>query len=128
MATEYQGWSEWADKFKPKTNHFGNNENDRMYETYGEEWEYIKSLDPKYVWTFLSGDMCDVMVAGIAFVNRLGYYVCEVPWEDDMDSVLLSVEEECECYNEDGYDDNDGEYGKRGCENCEGCGYVTNYV
>jgi hypothetical protein len=128
VATEYQGWSEWADKFKPKTNHFGNNENDRMYETYGEEWEYIKSLDPKYVWTFLSGDMCDVMVAGIAFVNRLGYYVCEVPWEDDMDSVLLSVEEECECYNEDGYDDNDGEYGKRGCENCEGCGYVTNYV
>jgi hypothetical protein len=128
MATEYQGWSEWAEKFKPKTNHFGNNENDRMYETYGEEWEYIKSLDPKYVWTFLSGDMCDVMVAGIAFVNRLGYYVCEVPWEDDMDSVLLSVEEECECYNEDGYDDNDGEYGKRGCENCEGCGYVTNYV
>jgi hypothetical protein len=128
MATEYQGWSEWADKFKPKTNHFGNNESDRMYETYGEEWEYIKSLDPKYVWTFLSGDMCDVMVAGIAFVNRLGYYVCEVPWEDDMDSVLLSVEEECECYNEDGYDDNDGEYGKRGCENCEGCGYVTNYV
>lgn len=123
---EYQGWSEWADKFKPKDNHF--NGQGKLYETYGEEWNYITTVDPKYVWTYLDGDMSSILVAGIAYINRLGYYVCEVPWEDDMDSVLLSVETECECYNEDGYDDNDGEYGKRGCENCEGAGYVTDYL
>ncbi len=127
---EYQGWDEWFNTFKPKTNHFGKNENDRMYETYGEEYEYIKSLDPKYVWTYVDGDMSSLLVAGVAWVNRLGYYVCEVPWEDDMDSVLLSVENECECYSEDEdvLAERNDEWGDPDCDKCEGYGYVTNYL
>ncbi len=126
MAKEYQGWDEWANEFKPQDNHF--NGQGKMYETYGEEYEYVKSIHPNFVWTYVDGDMSSIIVAGMAYVNRLGYYITENPWQDDMDSVLLSVEEECECYNEDGYDDNDGEYGKRGCPECEGAGYVTNYL
>ena len=122
MATEYQGWAEWADKFKPKSNHFNNYENDYLYETYGEEVEYIQSMHPNFVWTFVSGEGCDLIVAGYAYVNRLGYYITENPWSDDMDSVLLSVETECECYDEDTCE------GKADCEKCEGYGYVTNYV
>ncbi len=124
MAEEYQGWVVWAEKFKPKQNHF--NGQGQMYETYGEEYEYIKSLDPKYVWTYLDGDMASIIVTGVAYVNRLGYYVCEVPWEDDMDTCLLSVEEECECYNEDLYEND--EFGSPDCDKCEGYGYVTNYL
>lgn len=127
MATEYQGWDEWETKFKPKKNHFSKYD-ETMYETYGEEWEYIKNLDPRYVWTNVQGDMSDLLIAGIHYVNRLGYYVTEVPWDDDMDSVLLSVEVECECYDEEGHEDNGGEYGKADCTKCEGYGYVTNYV
>jgi hypothetical protein len=70
--------------------------------------------------------MSDLVVAGVAYVNRLHYYVTEVPWENEDDYVLVSVEEECACYNEEGYED--GEYGKSDCDECEGYGYVTKYV
>ena len=129
MATEYQGWAEWEAKFKPKQNHLSRFEC-KMYETYGEEYDYIKSLDPKYVWTNVQGDMSDLLVAGVAWVNRLSYYVCEIPWEDEDDSVLLSVEEECECYSEDEdvLQQRNDEWGDPECEKCEGYGYVTTYV
>lgn len=126
---EIQGWSAFADKYKPKNNHFSKH-NEMMYETFGQEVEYIQSLDPKYVWTWLTGDMCDVLVAGYAYVNRLGYYVTEVPWEDEDTSVLLSVETECDCYSEDEdvVDSRNGEYGDPDCEKCEGAGLVTEFV
>jgi len=121
FAKEYQGWSVWEDKFKPKKNHFKDYD-EHMFETYGEEYEYIQSLDPRYVWTNVQGDMSDLLVAGLHYVNRLCYYVTEVPWEDDMDIVLLSVEKECECYDEDS-----GE-GSEDCKICQGYGLVTEYV
>ncbi len=126
-STEYQGWPEWEAKFKPKDNHLVPS-NGKMFETYGEELEYLKTVDPKYIWTYVDGDMSSLLLAGYHYVNRLGYYVTEVPWDNEYDSCLLSVEAECECYNEEGYDDNDGEYGKRDCEKCEGYGYVTDYL
>jgi hypothetical protein len=130
MATEYQGWAEWAEKYKPKSNHFNNYENDYLYETYGEELEYVKTIHPNFIWTFVSGDGCDLIVAGYSYVNRLGYYITENPWGDDGDSCLLSTEEECECYSEDEdvlVERNDN-WGDPDCEKCEGAGYVTNYV
>ena len=125
--TEYQGWSKWEEKFKPIKNHFRDQQHQEIiFETYGEEWEFIKAQDPRHVWTNIQGDMSDLVVAGVAYVNRLHYYVTEVPWENEDDYVLVSVEEECACYNEEGYED--GEYGKSDCDECEGYGYVTKYV
>ena len=124
---EINGWDEFEKTFKPKQNHLvpSNNVN---FETYGEEWEYIKSLDPRYVWTWVDGDMCSLLVNGIGFVNRISYHVCEVPWDEDKDyQVLLSTEEECECYDEDRAEDG-GEYGDPDCQLCEGYGMVTKYV
>lgn len=123
---EYQGWDEWEDKFRPKKNHIRNDDT-LDYETYGEEYDYIKTLDPRYVWTNVQGDMSDLIVAGVAYVNRLSYYVCEVPWEDEDDYCLVSVETECECYDEDRLE-NGGEYGDPDCKECEGYGLVTKYV
>lgn len=129
QAKEYQGWDEWATKFKPKDNHLVPS-NGKMYETYGAEYEYIKSMHPNFIWTWVQGDFCDLLVAGVAYVNRLGYYVTENPWDNEWDSVLLSVQEECECYSEDDdvMETRDLEYGDPDCQKCEGSGYVTNYV
>ena len=125
--TEYQGWTEWEKKFKPIKNHFRKPEHEEIaFETYGEEWEFIKAQDPKTVWTNIQGDMSDLIVAGVAYVNRLQYYITEIPWENEDDYVLLSVEEECSCYNEEGYED--GETGDINCLECEGYGHVTKYV
>jgi hypothetical protein len=129
--TEYQGWTEWENKFKPIKNPFRDPQHEEiMFETYGEELEFVKAQDPKYVWTNIQGDMSDLIVAGFAFVNRLHYYVTEVPWEHEDDYALLSVEVECECYNEDDdvIESRGGEYGNPDCEECEGNGMVTKYV
>jgi hypothetical protein len=130
MATEYQGWQAWADVFKPKTNHFNNHEYDYLYETFGQDIEYVKSMHPNFIWTLVSGDGCDLIVAGYAYVNRLGYYITENPWSDDMDSALLSVENECECYSDDEeiLVERKDNWGDPDCDKCEGAGYVTDYV
>jgi hypothetical protein len=125
--TEYQGWDKWEDKFKPIHNHFSNDPDQQMFETYGEEVEYVTKADNKYVWTWIQGDMSDLIVAGYHYVNRLGYYITEVPWDDEYDYALLSVEVECECYDED-REDNDGEFGDANCPECDGYGLVTKYV
>jgi len=126
--TEYQGWDEWADKHKPIKNHFRTHDpNEQMFETYGEEVEFITKYDPKYVWTYLQGDYSDLICAGYHYVNRLGYYISEVPWENEDDYVLVSVETECECYDEN-REDNDGEFGAPNCPECDGYGMVTKYV
>ena len=124
--TEYQGWDEWEAKFKPIKNHMVNDPDQQMFETYGEEVDFVCTQDNKHVWTWIQGDMSDLIVAGYHYVNRLGYYITEIPWEDEDDYALLSVEVECECYKEDGYED--GEFGDANCPECEGYGLVTKYV
>lgn len=47
-----------------------------------------QSLKPdghRYVWTLVSGDSGDrdYLVPGFAFVNRMGYVLCERPWPDE---------------------------------------------
>jgi hypothetical protein len=126
--TEYQGWDEWAKKFRPIQNQFYPDQPETtMFETYGEEVEFVRNYDPKYVWTNLTGDESDLICAGYHYVNRIGYYITEVPWEDEMDYALLSVEVECECYDEN-REDNDGEFGAPDCRECEGYGRITRYL
>jgi hypothetical protein len=127
---EILGYSAWADKYKPIPNKFSKQPDDIIFETYGEEVEFIQAQDPKYVWTNVQGDECDLIVAGYAYVNRLSYYITEIPWENEEDYVLISVENECECYSdeEDVLIKRNDNWGDPDCEKCEGSGYVTNYV
>ena len=125
---EYQGWDEWANKFKPIKNKFRDPQHEEIiFETYGEELEFVQAQDPRYVWTNIQGEMSDLIVAGYAYVNRLHYYITEVPWEDEDEYALISVEIECACYDED-REDNGGEFGDANCKECEGYGLVTQYV
>lgn len=121
---EIQGWDAFAEKYKPEYNYINGNtdEYNHSFETYGAEVDYVKSKDDKYIWTRVQGDMSDLIVAGYHLVNRLEYYVTEIPWTDEDEYVLLSVEKECECYDEES-----GE-GKEDCTICEGYGLVTEYV
>ena len=124
-------WDEWVEKYKPIKNHITKypdpNAEYEPFETYGEEWEFVKSQDPKYVWTEIDGDMSTLLVAGVSWVNRMVYYICEVPWEDENEQVLVSVEVECECFDQDKYDEGE-DAGDPDCPECEGYGLRTTYV
>jgi hypothetical protein len=54
-----------------------------LFETYGEELEFVRKQDPRTVWTLLDGDDGDLYLAsGYHFVNRIGYFVSTVPIPD----------------------------------------------
>ena len=114
---EYQGFDEWAEKYKPV-----GPEDNQMLETYGADLQTVLGTHPKYVWTWMQGDMSDIISAGYHLVNRIGYYITEVPWTNVEDYCLLSEEVQCECY------DPATEEGKASCAECEGYGLITKYV
>jgi hypothetical protein len=126
---EIQGWDAFVEKYKPIANKFSSQPNEYTFETYGEEVEFVKSQDIHNIWTWVDGDECSLLVAGFAYVNRIGYHITEVPWTDEDEYVLLSQEVECECYDEEAVDNGEREeYGDPDCDKCEGYGRVTEYV
>jgi hypothetical protein len=50
-----------------------------LFETYGEELEFVRRQDPRTIWTMLDGDDGDLYLAsGYHLVNRIGYLVSTV--------------------------------------------------
>ena len=76
----------FIEKFKHIQNHL-NEESNYMFETYGEEWDFVKSHSFKNVWTVIDGEKNSLWLCkGFHIVNRFGYMVCEVEWiENDKD-------------------------------------------
>lgn len=51
-----------------------------LFETYGEEFDYVKRFDPARVWTVVDGDDGDIyIVNGLHHVNRIGYLLSREP-------------------------------------------------
>lgn len=50
-------------------------------ETFGSDFELVKTSDSNYVWTVLEDGMCDDywIATGIHYVNRICYLLTEVP-------------------------------------------------
>lgn len=77
-------YEDWEGQFKPIKNHIDSNASfsGEMFETFGDEWEYIRSIAASNrVWTYLEGDSTTVIVEGCHFVNRLGYFVTEIAYD-----------------------------------------------
>ena len=84
-------FDEWCDTYKPIINHidsnasFDNGNGGVMFETYGDEVEFVKSQSPENIWMFGQGDDGGTYVwNGWGFVNRLGYFITEVPCPDGL--------------------------------------------
>lgn len=83
-------FEEWAATYKPILNHidehasFDNGEGGIMFETYGDEVEFVKSQSPDKIWMYGDGDDGGSYIwSGWGFVNRLGYFITEVPCPPD---------------------------------------------
>jgi hypothetical protein len=84
-------FDEWCDTYKPIINHidsnasFDNGDGGIMFETYGDEVEFVKSQSPANIWMYGQGDDGGTYVwNGWGFVNRLGYFITEVPCPDGL--------------------------------------------
>ena len=75
-------FDEWCETYKPITNHIDDNASfdGAMFETYGDEVEFVKSQSPDKIWMYGDGDDgAGYLWSGWGFVNRIGYFITEVP-------------------------------------------------
>ena len=71
-----------------------------MFETYGEELDYVRSSEfaNKQIWTLISySDEESWIIPGYHFVNLDGYFITEIPWESENiqvnDNEMCTIEE-----------------------------------
>jgi hypothetical protein len=80
-------FDEWVAEYQPITNHIDKNASfdGLMFETYGEEYEAVKSANPNCIWMYGDGDDGGSYIwSGWGFVNRLGYFITTKPFPDNV--------------------------------------------
>lgn len=78
--------TEWIEKFKPVRDEHGN-----IIEFDGDE-EQFKNSDPATQWTNTCEGNGEWIHNGMWFINRMGYFLTEVPWSVDED-ITITVSE-----------------------------------
>ena len=99
-------FEEWLEKYQPVDNHLDNNAsfqdengNGIMFETFGEELQYVLSIansEPNQVWTYVDGDDGTYVTNGYHLVNRIGYFITAVPYDDSKEPFLDVLVDEYE--------------------------------
>ena len=88
---------EWEATYKPIKNHIVENASFQdesgqgiMFETYGSEIEFVRNYpNPLCIWTYGDGDDGGSYIwNGYHFVNRLGYFITEVPAPSEEECVI----------------------------------------
>jgi hypothetical protein len=77
---------EWFNTYKPIKNNLveSSSFDGHMFETYGEEVEFVKAQDENRIWMLGDGDDGGMYIwSGWGFVNRIGYFVTELPFPDN---------------------------------------------
>ena len=84
---------QFYEEYKPIKNHLDDNASfdGCMFETYGEEVQYVFELAKKEnrVWTIIEGDDGMCFSAGFHYVNRLGFLITEKPYDSEEDWVEI---------------------------------------
>lgn len=76
--------AQFLERFSPVKNHLNPNApfDGCMFETFGNEFEHVRTQDPALVWTVIDCDGTMTIESGCHFVNRLGYLVASQPRPD----------------------------------------------
>lgn len=95
-------YEKFVETYKPIKNHIIQDApyNGCMFETYGNQLKYIKESGhtDKHVWTLLECENEEFwIVPGYHIINRLGYFITEIPWESENiqvnDNEMCTIEE-----------------------------------
>lgn len=89
---------DWYEKYKPVENPNGGSGPawDDKIQMFEVDDKRILTADPKMVWTLVECDGHLIISPGFHFVNRMGFYITEVPWEHEDIEVYDGDEIECE--------------------------------
>jgi len=79
-------FEEFVEQYKPIENHLDKNASydGLMFETYGEELKHVKNQEDYKIWTLVNcDDELDFIIPGFNFVNRIGYFITEMGWNEE---------------------------------------------
>lgn len=85
-------YEDWFDYFEPIKNEIDPNASMDGYafETFGAEKDFVKDQPEDIVWTIVESDGVEELAQGFHHINRMGYMVVSVPYNEAMpDAVLL---------------------------------------
>lgn len=87
-------WDGFDAKFKPIKNTITNRDefNECLFETYGEDEEHVietAKTKPNNVWTIVDTDGELMVISGLHFVNRFGYFITEIPAEESINYTAI---------------------------------------
>lgn len=89
---------QFYEQFNIRPNHLTNNESfGGMYETYGEELDYVFNLakTENRVWTIIEGESGNLyFCSGFHLVNRFGFIITEEEYTEETEVALEGCEEE----------------------------------
>lgn len=85
MATKLT-FEEWVNTYHPI-------DDGHIFEDGGEEYQDVLEQNPLRVWTLVSTDYGTEILSGFHYVNRLGYYITEIPFNEN-DFIWIEIEEE----------------------------------
>ena len=122
----------WLETYRPILNHIDNNASfdGMMFETYDDEVEFVKSQSPDKIWMYGDGDDGGSFIwSGWGFVNRLGYFITEVPCPPDTDIQILVSAPWFYCENCDAEFEDEGglikdAFDKIDLEKCPNCATI----
>ena len=79
-------FDEWCETYKPIPNNIVEDSSfdGAMFETYGAEVAFVKKADEAHIWMYGDGDDGGTYIwNGWHIVNRIGYFITEVPCPPD---------------------------------------------
>jgi hypothetical protein len=93
-------FEEADEQFKFMVNNYDENASFEglMFETYGDEVEYVKSKPQDRIWMYGQGDDGGLYIwSGWGFVNRIGYFISENPVPDNTIIQIMVGEPDLTC-------------------------------
>ena len=106
-------FEEADEQFKFMVNNYDENASfdGLMFETYGDEVEYVKSKPHSRIWMYGQGDDGGLYIwSGWGFVNRIGYFISEQPVPDNTTIQIMVSEPDLTCEDCDEFINDDEEH------------------
>lgn len=92
LESNVKDWDDLVREYKPRTNHLDHRASfdGCMYETFGEELNFVKKQNERNIWTILECEDKTVIASGYHLVNRLGYIVTSVPRTSNVEIEIVN--------------------------------------
>jgi hypothetical protein len=86
-------YDQWIETYKPVQNNIVHHAgfDGTMFETYGDEVETVREArEQNLVWTLCDEDDEMYIVSGFWNINRLGYFITQVPYEGERGDIYVN--------------------------------------